>query len=149
MKEVKFRVYVKRCPNETDEYHFFGKIMNVSSIEFLKGYLTVYYEPLYTNVRPVPIDKYYFKSFGFDEVELMQYSGFQDDSDNDIYEGDILKLGQTIFEICVGNGSFIIKALNGDQVDMLCESLVVLKPIKIIGNIYQNPKLSHTYTGPF
>lgn len=75
--------------------------------------------------------------------ELMQFTGLQDVTGNDIYEGDIVLHGALpgaknglpiVFENC----KFTIKSkIESDNINLGSNG----RSIKVIGNIYENPEL--------
>lgn len=84
----------------------------------------------------------------------LQYTGFTDPKDNEVYNGDILeckyykynekslvKIQKVVFE----DGCYFLKTKNADTVDYECTynyiQLYVVDEIKILGNIYENPEL--------
>jgi hypothetical protein len=65
--------------------------------------------------------------------ELMQYTGLKDKNGKEIYEGDIVRQGETITSIIWESPGFIM-----EKPTLVSEKI---KPIEIIGNIYENPEL--------
>ena len=70
---------------------------------------------------------------------LMQYTGLKDKNGKEIYEGDILENDDYIEDAhCCNNlGKTIVEFKDGCFVGMIGEI------IEIIGNIYENPNLTH------
>lgn len=70
-----------------------------------------------------------------------QFTGLQDVTGKDIYEGDIVELSPKeyicLVEYTVRDARFILKNKNGDK----GEFALIASAIKVIGNIYENPEL--------
>lgn len=90
-------------------------------------------------------------TFGFIDLELMQFTGLRDKKGVKIFEGDIVQLYYSnwldkIEIIKYSNGSFgyggehIFTAFSCLQSDMECGDHFTAA-IKVIGNIHQNPEL--------
>ena len=78
------------------------------------------------------------------ECKVMQCTGMKDDEDKLIYEGDILEIGSTIFEVKWGvkyGTGWIIECIQGSKF-FRKSSLETLSPNlgKVVGNIYENPE---------
>ncbi|MGM0183466.1 hypothetical protein IGK74_002431 [Enterococcus sp. AZ150] len=82
----------------------------------------------------------------FSDIELMQSTGLRDKNGVEIFEGDIIKTGETVDwlnedmgVIRFLDGAFVIDYHNLDtEFDYICN---VSLPVEIIGNIYENPNL--------
>ena len=70
-----------------------------------------------------------------DKYEVMQFTGLRDKNGKDIYEGDILDIGEENIDVKFENGKFVM--LGENYADDLCN----YNDIEIIGNIFQNPNL--------
>ncbi|MDD5589166.1 MAG: YopX family protein [Candidatus Nanoarchaeia archaeon] len=136
MREIKFRAWdteKKKWINQTNKYPFWI-IGETTVFDLLKQY----------SIQD------------FNNIEIMQYTGLKDNTkweelskkeQNDwlsfsikekwegreIYENDIIKRGDTISAIIFENGCFTLQ-----KGGSICD---VVKPMKIIGNIYENPEL--------
>lgn len=77
----------------------------------------------------------------FKNIELMQYTGLNDKNNEEIYEGDIVKFLNGIFEViwCNEKASFILK--NKDYKNFLNFIYENNNGMEIVGNIYENPEL--------
>ena len=123
MREIKFRAFLKAD----------GRIYEVLSVDFLNKEATLWDKETAVNFEA-----------GFDEIELMQYIGMEDENGREIYEGDIIEFlenesGETwTAKIVFENLAF--KAL--DVEDKCYEyDFDDLTDIEILGNIYENPEI--------
>lgn len=127
MREIKFKAYCK-----IDHI-----VYEVLSIDFVREEIC-----LWDKETTVDID------IDFDDVELMQCTGFKDINGVEIYEGNILQIdNRKAVVYCIENGFYLID-LTGSFIDDLIElgtqyplkSSISLKS-KVIGNIYENLEL--------
>lgn len=89
----------------------------------------------------------------FDDIELMQYTGFKDVNRVEIYEGDIVTFCDFGFEFSGGMtnsknhvckviyelGSFYL--VGKDYNDFLSHAILNDEELEVIGNIYENKEL--------
>ena len=121
MREIKFRAWIK----EVDE------IREVEYINFWEKKISY----------PHKFCKEYYLNADFDEIELMEYTGLKDMKGKEIYEGDIIKFLNGIFEViwCNEKASFMLK--NKEYKEFLNFIYENNNGMEIVGNIYENPEL--------
>ena len=78
-----------------------------------------------------------------EDVKLMQYTGIKDKNGKEIYEGDIVItgerfIGHVVYSVDEEDGSAEWLIDTGDYNECLTT------PLKVIGNIYENPELLET-----
>lgn len=121
MREIKFRAFIKSTK----------EIVDVEWIDFINKQITYH-----------RID---FKGFGlvstasFEEIELIQYTNLNDRNGKEIYEGDIVKIGDyPPYEVIVNDFSMIHCIDNELEQEELFR---YHKNCRVIGNIYEHPHL--------
>lgn len=72
-----------------------------------------------------------------DQLELMQCTGLKDKNSKLIYEGDIVKLNNTVYIVNFDNfnSRFILRRTKS------CRRLVSYRHYEVIGNEFENPEL--------
>lgn len=122
MRPIKFRAYLK---NEK-------KIIDVKSIDWDENgnLISINY----------PEGKDYF-GYKEDDIVLMQYTGYKDVFGNEIYEDDVVKYHNNLYQVKWIFFSFYIHRIDGRSLKELEEIAIDEKDMKLIGNIYENPEL--------
>lgn len=131
MRDIKFRAW----------FHDTQEMKNVETNNLYKGNKSSW---LYLSPHPAS---------NYRSVEVMQYTGFEDDEDTEIYGGDIIEfcdfnslrtggIEDDVIHVSVvkmSKGSWIVE--NGKHQDYLYQVLINDSDAKVIGNIYENPEL--------
>jgi len=120
MREIKFRAWHK-------EKKIMGEVLG---IDFLHK------ETFFSNGD---VDCY--EHTDFKDIELMQYTGLKDKNNKEIYDGNIVKFLNGIFEViwCNEKASFMLK--NKEYKEFLNFIYENNNGMEIVGNIYENPEL--------
>lgn len=124
--EIKFRAFIKHL----------NCIADVISIDFSKKEVEVY----------LP-DRDEIRIYFFDDVELLQFTGYKDRNEKKIYEGDILRVycGDTAYitEVKFDQSAFCIgvSPLNLDYDYTSIGFVEGFLDFEVIGNKYTNPEL--------
>jgi uncharacterized phage protein (TIGR01671 family) len=103
------------------------------------------------NLKKMRMEHDVYKEWGRDY--LMQYTGFKDKNDKEIYEGDIVYFNDFAYDRTGGHvgdnilngkvyfdsGMWLIETSKGHY--SLCDSILNDEELEIVGNIYQNEEM--------
>lgn len=106
------------------------------------------------NVAEIDINHQLIYHYGFDDfegnfenfnsIELLQYTDLKDKNENEIYEGDIVKLranhGIGVVKYYDEWGAFVIEYIKPRPLAVLGINYYK-EDIEVLGNIYKNPEL--------
>lgn len=123
MREIKFRALYKST----------NEIVDVESIIWDDGKIT---NVSFQDAVDFDYEDGGIWSANIDDVILLQYTGFKDKEEFEIYEGDIVE--QTLFGDEISKMDIVVKDMVLDFSKLFCGSS---KENKIIGNIYENSEL--------
>lgn len=79
-----------------------------------------------------PVGHGLFLGTAMDDAIVMFWTGLQDDSENDIYEGDILDYGDFTAVVVLYQGSYMVECRE------VTLSILMDRSRKVIGNIHEN-----------
>ena len=86
--------------------------------------------------------------FGYeDDIALMQYTSFKDKDGREIYEGDIIKYRNNLYQVRWIFLGFYAHQINGGGFEELDESVADTMDIEVVGNIYENLELLESSKG--
>ena len=135
MREIKFRAWLKKEK----------KMVKVSELRDIDTDIISDQNVIYFD-----FEKQEYCNKGFDEVELMQYTGLKDKNGVEIYEGDIAKLpayltNNTEYAICkwLDNRFSVEDVIGFGFIDQKEKKVISdeWEDFEVIGNIYENPEL--------
>ena len=151
MREIKFRAWDKEKKIMSDSFNF----SNVTDCMLSTGYYIVKQGEM--KVCPDGMERPIFTNFDVEEfgtnIELMQFTGLKDKNGKEIYDGDIVEVGNRFYkaakqlpifisdvhDITGGFGVFINEHAQEDYLSKFSES--GFYEVEVIGNIYENPEL--------
>lgn len=130
-RDIKFRAWVRNY------------MVDVARIDFIDRYIT-WDDNQYD--RCIPPNKCY-ETESFEEIDLMQYTGFNDNNGKEIYEGDIVKTKnfkhfnegdlKEVWLVVRNNGFYIENKKFGWHL----HDMAINEDWEIIGNVFKNPEL--------
>jgi len=127
MRKHKYRIYIKSLNTIEDVKRLiFGDrtetIGQVVEVETYNG------------------DKYFYLD-KLEEVKLLEWTGFKDNTEKELYEGDVVKsFDDNNYVITFSDGSFWFDLGNGASV-MCCKNRISRDELQKIGDKYTNPEL--------
>lgn len=142
MRELKFRCYLKDSYIERQKDYWWYEEEKANRIRKVHS--------IHLNTRKVIVSTLWGgnQSVGFDDVELMQFTGLYDIDNNPIYEGDILSNVAVNFNFIVKfeDTKYILQKIEfpEDKLDMYDFLHRIPNMFKRIGDIYDNKSLSQT-----
>lgn len=137
MRTIKFRG--KRKDNEKWVY---GDLFSIRTKEGNVGFFIVVKNTAIAD-KSVPVNSICFEHgvdcFCVKENTIGQFTGLQDSKGQDIYEGDIIDIGDNECSLVVYDESSAQYDLN--QNGLLIQESVIYEGFVVIGNIHDNPEL--------
>lgn len=132
MREIKFRAWDKKNKKMVGDKHLEYLCVGKNDVIVL-----VEYEPT-TDGTYEPKSCRQLLNPEVNNLKLMQYTGLKDKNSKEIYEGDIVRGGNKIYQIGFNEGTFTLNDNKGEIGIGLIKTEVSLE---IIGNIYENKNL--------
>nr|DAY81727.1 MAG TPA: YopX protein [Caudoviricetes sp.] len=118
-------------------YHNNNKIYDVSAIDFTRSRGEI-----------VSLDRKETLMCKLDLNNLIQCTGLKDKNGKLIYEADIVKYKDEVYDLCIGrikkdNAHYELQYYTGEQYGWFSHILCFkhIKNMEVIGNIYENPEL--------
>lgn len=135
MRDIKFRAWDKQARDGK------GMMRRVAELNFrnLKGELY--------RIEVIGFGPDYNEHLTVDSAEIMQFTGLRDKNGKEIYEGDVLSIGQNsnawILPVVFEDGMFGVKHPNAAHIVELraYSNPSFINTVKVIGNIYENREL--------
>ena len=87
----------------------------------------------------------FLNNMGYHNYKIMQYTGFKDKNNKEIYEGDIIDNGNKhtpskgVVKFC--EASFRVDSGEGGMFNLAMTGQMCNGKMEIIGNLYENPEL--------
>jgi uncharacterized phage protein (TIGR01671 family) len=148
MRWVKFKVYLKEAENHA--FRNVSGIYDVVAIDFVKKEVTI---QLYARQW----QRYVHEYFSLKYCTLIQYTGLKDKNGKEIYEGDILKEPDCVYNGTCAERTYLV-SWNEDRFCFDIKSKITdggwsparyvscsfarqLLKMEVTGNIYENPEL--------
>lgn len=75
------------------------------------------------------------------DIKLMQCTGLKDKNGVEIYEGDVIKRNENIYEVIFNKACFKVSNIKYRNANLYLLEEISLDQVEIIGNIYENPEL--------
>ena len=120
MREIKFRAWHK-------EEKIIGEVLGIDIL---------HKEIFFSNED---VDCY--EHSDFKDIELMQYTGLKDKNNKEIYEGDIIKFCNKIWEVVCDYEDAHLFYLRTIGDPYIAENMSKFTRGEVIGNIHDNPEL--------
>ena len=141
MREIKFR---GKCKD--DGKFYFGNLVKICGDSFIIAPSTWEYknvDPLHWKIMEYEGCRYAVVVYSVYNKTVVQFTGFKDIDDKEIFEGDIIQndeYSEDIGKIINENGCWLVDWVDYDSKPCL-GWLLDNTPQRVIGNIFDNPEL--------
>lgn len=136
MRKLKFRAYSKSHNKMFDN----GLLENAAD-----GLYNIAKEKLFKMgyfVQSEDLERGVYLPTKDNDLVFMQYTGFEDMNNREIYEGDIVEIeNETRWEVIFNKGCFKRASIEHPISNLYLLGESPLDSIEVIGNIYENPEL--------